>query len=323
VTLFGPDDRDVPAPGVGDQEEPVADLRPTGGSTGRSVRIRMTVAYDGSGFRGFAVQRGVSTVAGTLADALNAVIGHPVEITCAGRTDAGVHAIGQVIHFDLDPERAREAFASVTAQTVTPGTATPETAAIRRSLNRMLAPAIVVREAEVATAGFDARRSAMWRRYRYRVLNREDPDPFLARTAWHVEAPLELRSMQLSCDAVYGEHDFAAFCRQPPGPGTTVRRVTWAEWTAEGEILSFEIVATAFCHQMVRSLVGTMVDVGRGRKTAGDMAWIVRSGDRAKAGSPAPPHGLCLEEVGYPAQGGPRLPETSSARILEGRPERP
>jgi len=129
--------------------------------------------------------------------------------------------------------------------------------------------------------------------------------------------------MQLAGDAFYGEHDFAAFCRQPQNDGSTVRRVTWAEWTAEGEILSFEIVAGAFCHQMVRSLVGTMVDVGRGRKTAGDMAWIVRSGDRALAGSPAPPHGLCLEEVGYPAEGGPRLPEVSSARILEGRPERP
>ena len=317
MTLFGPSDDGEETSGAADPlaEETVADLtddRPLGPRPG-TVRIRMTVAYDGSGFRGFAVQRGVTTVAGTIADALNAVVGHPVDITCAGRTDAGVHAAGQVIHFDLDPARARDAYA----------TDTPDTVAIRRSLNRMLAPAIVIRRAGPAPEGFDARRSALWRRYRYRVLNRDDPDPFLARTTWHIEAPLELRSMQLACDAVYGEHDFAAFCRQPQNDGSTVRRVTWAEWTAEGEILSFEIVAGAFCHQMVRSLVGTMVDVGRGRKTAGDMAWIVRSGDRALAGSPAPPHGLCLEEVGYPAEGGPRLPEVSSARILEGRPERP
>ncbi|MHB1445546.1 MAG: tRNA pseudouridine(38-40) synthase TruA [Acidimicrobiales bacterium] len=274
----------------------------------------MTLAYDGTGFRGFAAQRGVTTVAGVLADALHSVIGHPVQITCAGRTDAGVHAAGQVIHFDLDPARSRAAYA----------TATPDTAAIRRSLNRMLAPAVVVREAELGAPGFDARRSAQWRRYCYVVLNREDPDPFLAATTWHVEAPLDLRAMQLSCDPIHGEHDFAAFCRQPPGDGSTVRRVSRAGWSvlsvssvappgrrvrpgrgAEGDcLLCFEIVAGAFCQQMVRSLVGTMVDIGRGRKTAGDMAWILRSLDRANAGSPAPPQGLCLEEVGYPPPSG-------------------
>ena len=315
MTLFGPTDPDpldvaapVPAAPIGDGG-PETDRGPGGAEDAAgTVRIRMKVAYDGSGFRGFAAQHGVTTVAGALTDALDAVIGHPVQITCAGRTDAGVHAAGQVIHFDLDPGRARQAYA----------TATPDTLAIRRSLNRMLAPAVVVREAELAAPGFDARRSAQWRRYRYLVLNREDPDPFLAPTSWHVEAPLDLRAMQLSCDPVHGERDFAAFCRQPPGDGSTVRRVTRAEWTvlsvappgrrvrpgrgAEGDrLLCFEIVAGAFCHQMVRSLVGTMVDIGRGRKTAGDMAWILRSLDRANAGSPAPPQGLCLEEVGYPA----------------------
>ncbi|MHB1923658.1 MAG: tRNA pseudouridine(38-40) synthase TruA [Acidimicrobiales bacterium] len=280
------------------------------------MRIRMKVAYDGGGFRGFAAQPGVTTVAGALADALHSVIGHPVQIICAGRTDAGVHAAGQVIHFDLHPERARDAYA---------GTA-PDTVAIRRSLNRMLAPAVVVKEAGLAPAGFDARRSAQWRRYRYLVLNQEDPDPFLAATTWHVEAPLDLRGMQLACDPIHGEHDFAAFCRQPLGDGSTVRVVTRAEWVVVsplfvappgrrarpdrsegrgaadgGRLLAFEIVAGSFCQQMVRSLVGTMVDMGRGRKTAGDMAWILRSLDRGNAASPAPPQGLCLEEVGYPA----------------------
>ena len=312
MTLFGPSDDGQEAPPPDVTVADLTDTRPLAPRAG-TVRIRMTVAYDGSGFRGFAAQRGQTTVAGALADALNAVIGHPIDITCAGRTDAGVHAAGQVIHFDLDPAQARDAYA----------TDTPDTVAIRRSLNRMLAPAIVIRRADRAPVGFDARFSAQWRRYRYLVLNREDPDPFLARTTWHVEPALELRSMQLACDALYGEHDFSAFCRQPPNDASTVRRVTWAEWRSEGQILTFEIVANAFCHQMVRSVVGTMVDVGRGRKRAGDMAWIVRSGDRANAGSPAPPHGLCLEEVGYPADGDLRLPEALSARILEGRPERP
>ena len=323
MTLFGPtepgDDAPVPAAplgaggvetGTGPEVGTAGPIAAEGREVG-TVRIRMKVAYDGTGFRGFAAQRGVTTVAGVMADALHSVIGHPVQITCAGRTDAGVHAAGQVIHFDLDPGRARPAYA----------TATPDTLAIRRSLNRMLAPAVVVREAGLAALGFDSRRSAQWRRYRYLVLNREDPDPFLAATTWHVEAPLDLRAMQLSCDPVHGEHDFAAFCRQPPGDGSTVRRVTRAEWAVLTEpsvappggpvrpdrdpgqfrLLCFEIVAGAFCHQMVRSLVGTMVEIGRGRKTAGDMAWILRSLDRANAGSPAPPQGLCLEEVGYPA----------------------
>lgn len=294
MTLFGP-------AGGAEAPGPVRASRGPGDLT----RVRMTVAYNGSGFRGFAAQPGITTVAGTLAQAIQAVVGHPVDITCAGRTDAGVHAIGQVIHFDIDRQRARGPLS----------TGEVDALALRRSCNRMLAPAIVVRAAALAPEGFDARRSALWRRYRYLVLNREDPDPFLAATAWHIEAPLDLRSMQLSCDAIHGEHDFSAFCRRPADGGSTVRRVQRAEWSAlfvphpgtgrdalapAPELLSFEIVAGAFCHQMVRSLVGTMVDAGRGRRRAGEMAGILRGRDRAAAGSPAPPHGLCLEEVGYP-----------------------
>ncbi|HZT67277.1 MAG TPA: tRNA pseudouridine(38-40) synthase TruA [Acidimicrobiales bacterium] len=257
----------------------------------------MTVAYDGSGFRGFAAQRGQTTVAGSLAAALHAVVGHEVALTCAGRTDAGVHAAGQVVHFDVDPARARP-------QILGEGL---DTAAIQRSCNRMLAPGIVVTEAAVAPPGFDARRSARWRRYRYLLLNREVPDPFLARTSWLVADELDLTAMQLSCDAVHGEHDFAAFCRRPPAPeATTVRRVLTAGWTRQPhigpDVLAFEITATSFCHQMVRSLVGTMVDMGKGRLRAGEMAWILRAADRSLAGPPAPPHGLCLMEVGYPPE---------------------
>ena len=274
----------------------------------------MTVAYDGTDFRGFAFQPGVPTVAGALAQALQTAVGHPVNIVCAGRTDAGVHAAGQVIHFDVWPDRVRSSFARLLEGSE--GEATPSIDPLRRACNRMLAPRIVVRAADPAPSGFDARRSAQWRRYRYTVLNREDPDPFLARTTWHVDEPLDLRAMQLSCDAIYGEHDFSAFCRlRPDGSGSTVRRVLTAEWSAPGpvrpgsgrmletprpELLAFDIKASAFCHQMVRSLVGTMVDVGRGRLRAGDMSGILRSGRRSEAGVLAPPRGLCLEEVGYP-----------------------
>src|SRR5438309_7147826 len=149
------------------------------------VRVRMTVAYDGRGFHGFAAQERVKTVGGTLAAAIGKVVGYPVELTCAGRTDKGVHAWGQVVSFDA------EEF----------GLDLP---ALQRSLNRMLGPSIVVREAEKAHSTFDARRSALARRYRYTVLNRPVPDPFFARTAWHVAAPLDCRALALACDPVIG-----------------------------------------------------------------------------------------------------------------------
>ena len=254
---------------------------------GPLVRVRMTVAYDGSGYRGFAVNLGVRTVAGELAGALGRVLGHEVALTCAGRTDAGVHAWGQVVHFD------------------TP--ATPDPVALQRSLNKMLAPTLVVRAAALAAPGFDARRSATGRLYRYTVLNRPLPDPFLAATTWHVDEPLDLGSMILACDPLLGEHDWSSFCKRPPGPDpergprSMVRVVRQAGWTDLGVgVLRFEIAASAFCHQMVRSVVGTLVAVGRGRMRAGDIAALIRAGDRAKAAEPAPPHGLCLWRVTYP-----------------------
>src|SRR5438309_6736145 len=149
------------------------------------VRVRMTVAYDGTGFHGFAAHPGVKTVGGTLAAAVAKVLGYPVALTCAGRTDRGVHAWGQVVSFDA------EEFGL-------------DLAALQRSLNRMLGPAIVVRDAEKAHSTFDARRSAVARRYRYTVLNRPVPDPFFARTAWHVAAPLDCRALALACDPVIG-----------------------------------------------------------------------------------------------------------------------
>jgi tRNA pseudouridine38-40 synthase len=249
-----------------------------------SFRVRLLVAYDGKPFRGFAVQReGVRTVAGDLAVAIAKVLGHPVDITCAGRTDAGVHAWGQVVTFD----------AAGTPADV-------DLCALQRSLNKMLAPHVAIRDAAVAAPDFDARHSALWRSYRYTVLNRPVPDPFLAGTAWHLEAPLDVRAMQLASDPLLGEHDFAAFCRRPVPEASLVRWVLEVGWVELGHgLLRFDIRASAFCHQMVRSIVGLMVAVGQGRKRAGDVAAIVRAGQRSGAGSPAPPHGLCLWEVGY------------------------
>jgi len=250
-------------------------------TAGPTQRISLLVAYDGRGFHGFALQPGVRTVGGVLAAALERYLRHTVELTCAGRTDTGVHAWGQVVTFD-----AREDL---------------DPLALQRALNRALKPAVVVRRAEVAPPGFDARRAATGRRYRYTVLNDPLPDPFTAGTAWHVPTPLDLTAMRLACDPFQGEHDFSSFCRRPPAPGVSlVRIVRDARWVDAGEgVLRFEIEASSFCHQMVRSIVGTMVEVGLGKRKAGEMSGIIRSRSRAAAGVMAPAHGLCLWEVRY------------------------
>lgn len=250
-----------------------------------TIRVRMTVAYDGTGLHGFAPNPGVPTVGGTLADAASRVLGQNVEMTCAGRTDAGVHAWGQVISFDAPADRFD-----------------PE--ALQRSLNRLCGPRIVVRDVMEAPTDFDARRAAVSRTYRYTVLNRRLPDPFLAHLSWHVPEALDRALLQLGCDPLVGEHDFSAFCRRPKrtdrGSASMVRRVHHAAWTDAGDdVLRFEISANAFCHQMVRSLVGTLVDVGLGRRRAGDIMGILTGRDRSAAGPVAPPHGLCLWSVDY------------------------
>ncbi len=282
---------------------------PTGGSDGDTVRWMLTLAYDGSGFHGFAAQDGIRTVAGALSDALGRITRTPVALTCAGRTDTGVHALDQVVHVDLP--------AGVAAGL--------DPDAVVRSCNSQLAPSVVVRRAGPAPAGFDARHSATARRYRYLVVNAPVADPLLAPLAWHVADPLDLRSLQAAADTLVGEHDFRSFCRRVPGTAPDqpiIRRVVDARWTrldgtpgprggdaggarspalapAVGSLLAFEIEANAFCHQMVRSLVGTLVDVGRGRKRPSDVVWILRAADRQQASQPAPPHGLTLLEVRY------------------------
>jgi tRNA pseudouridine38-40 synthase len=244
------------------------------------------VAYEGTAYHGFAANEGVPTVGGALTAAIERVLRHPVTLTCAGRTDAGVHAWGQVVTFDAPEEGL-------------------DLVRLQRSVNGLCGPGIVVRQASLVSDDVDARFSARWRRYHYQVLNREVPDPFLARTAWHVAHPLNLRRLRLACDPLIGEHDFASFCRRPRvGPGlpeaTLVRRVLSARWVDLGEgLLCFEITANAFCHQMVRSIVGTLVEVGAGKRSAGSLLDTLRARDRASAGVMAPPHGLCLWQVGY------------------------
>jgi len=281
-------------PGTGDDE--AADRSPAG-----RRRWRLLVAYDGAPFRGFAAQGPqIPTVAGALATALGRLAGTTAPaITCAGRTDAGVHARGQVVHVDLPDPLPAGRHGELDGD------------AVVRALNRQLAPRVVVRSAGPAPDGFDARRSAVARRYRYLVWNAATPDPLLAPLAWHVVEPLDLRAMAQASDAVVGEHDFRGFCRRPPGTGPDepiVRRVLDAGWheivlvppPGDGRLLRFEIEATSFCHQMVRSLVASLVGVGHGSGNIATVVGRLRSGTRAGSLRPAPAHGLCLEAVRYP-----------------------
>lgn len=280
MTLFDPEPTNAPvAPARGRRRTQVADLtvapRPAA-----VERVRLVVAYDGTDFHGFAPQHAQRTVAGSLTKALQTKVRHEVELTCAGRTDAGVHAWGQVVSCDLaagtDLER------------------------LHRGLNSLLAPEIVVRSVEAVRPDFDARFDAQWRAYRYTIVNRPVPDPFRSRTAWWLPTPLDLRRLRMAADVFLGEHDFAAFCRKGPTGSTTVRRVLESRWIDEGDgILRYEIQGTAFCWQMVRSIVGTLVEAGTGKRRPGDLLAVLHSGDRAQAGNLAPPEGLCLWEVGY------------------------
>jgi len=242
-------------------------------------KVKLVVAYDGTDFHGFAAQPGQRTVAGALMGAVAKVLRHDVDLACAGRTDAGVHAWGQVVSFatepGLDPWR------------------------LQNAVNSMLAPEVVVRNCDVVAPTFDARRSAQWRHYRYTIVNRPVPDPFRDRFTWWVPEKLDLRALRLAADPFMGEHDFASFCRKKDNTSST-RRVVASDWIEEGDgVLRYEIRANAFCWQMVRSIVGTLVDVGTGRRTPGDVLGMIRARDRNAAGQVAPPRGLCLWEVGY------------------------
>jgi len=241
---------------------------------------RIDLAYDGSGFRGWAANAGVRTVQGRLEEALAIVLRRSVETLVAGRTDAGVHAHGQVASFvfaePLDPER------------------------LQRSLNRLLAPEVVARAVAEAPEGFDARRSARSRTYRYFLDDGPVPYPARRWTVWHCGFPVDEGAMNRAAAAFVGEHDFASLCRAVEG-ASTVRRVLTAAWRREpGGLLVFEVTATAFCHQMVRSIVALCVEAGRGRLDPAAVPGILESRNRAAARGVVPPHGLTLWGVEYP-----------------------
>lgn len=242
-------------------------------------RMRLLLAYDGGPYSGFARQRDRRTVQGELEAALSRLAHRPVTSVGAGRTDAGVHARGQVVHADvpadLDPER------------------------VRATLNAVLGPAIVVREAGWAAPGFDARFSARRRTYVYRIDDSSCPDPLRRHSVLHHRHPLDVDRMLAAAAQLVGEHDFASFCRSRGGATTTRRlREVSIERDRDG-IIEVTVVADAFCHQMVRSIVGHLLEVGDGHRDPATTAAVLAARDRGRAGNVAPPHGLVLEAVGY------------------------
>ena len=243
--------------------------------------VRLDVAYDGTGFRGWARQRdlGIRTVEGEVTAVIERVVRERVRLSVAGRTDAGVHARGQVASF-------------ATASTVDPD-------GIRDAVNGSLGPEVVVRRAIRAPSSFDARFSATARLYRYLVDEAEVFDPFIGRYAWHRPGRLSLVRMREAAVGLRGHRDFASFCRHPGRDRSTVRDLRSVTVSRQGSLLVFGFRANAFLHQMVRSLVGTLVDVGTGRLDPAAIPRILGARDRSAAGSIAPPQGLTLERVVY------------------------
>jgi tRNA pseudouridine38-40 synthase len=255
-----------------------------------SVRLRIDLSYDGGEFHGWAAQPGLRTVEGELGSALSRVLRTPaVPLVCAGRTDTGVHARGQVVHVDVD---------ETVLETARGRGDDPPVVALARRLNALLPPDLRVRRVVTAPAGFDARHSPLWRRYAYRICDGV-PDP-LARghvLAW--PRPLDVDAMNSASADLLGLHDFAAFCKQREG-ATTIRTLLDLAWARDGDLLTGTVRADAFCHHMVRSLVGCLVAIGEGRRSVAWAGEVLAAGVRDAAVAVVPPHGLTLEEVGYP-----------------------
>ena len=243
------------------------------------MRLRAIVEYDGTDFAGWQLQPDTVTIQGTLEKALATILGHAVRVEAAGRTDAGVHARGQVVAFEtvrpVDPRK------------------------LLKSWNALAGPAIAIRDLTEARADFDPRRDAKRRAYEYRIHNAAFASPFSRRFAWHVHEPLDVEAMNAAAAVLVGEHDFSAFQAADCDAENPVREVFESRVTRNGEEIVHRIVATAFLRHMVRAIVGTLVEVGYGERKVADFERVVGARERPQAGPTAPAHGLCLVRVDY------------------------
>ncbi|WP_210507384.1 tRNA pseudouridine(38-40) synthase TruA [Naasia sp. SYSU D00057] len=266
-----------------------------------TTRFRLRVAYDGTGFHGWTRQPGLRTVQGVLEDALGMLLRrHPPvpSLVVAGRTDAGVHALGQVAHVDLTDEQV----AALSRERRTRSTASPgERLAARLNGILGLSSDVVLTAADLAPDGFDARFGAVWRRYEYRIADTPETRSPLDRhrTVWHPTA-LDADAMNAAARAMLGLHDFAAYCK-PRAEATTIRTLQDYEWHRGGDgVLVARVQADAFCHSMVRALVGAAVAVGEGRLPIDRPQQLLGAGARSSEFIVMPARGLTLLEVGYP-----------------------
>lgn len=240
--------------------------------------MRLDIEYDGSGFHGWAAQPGLRTVQGKLEAGLATVLREPVQLTVAGRTDTGVHALGQVASFVTQAEVGED---------------------LARRLNGVGPDDVAVTAASAVDDGFDARRSAKSRSYVYRVLARSAPSPFEQGRALWWPHRYDLGALEACATALKGTHDFTAFTPTQTDHVRFDRDVLHASWEQEGDILTFRITADAFMRNMVRVLVGTMLEVGGERRTLESFEQLLAGAARDAAGDTAPPHGLFLESVSY------------------------
>ncbi|MBN9098343.1 MAG: tRNA pseudouridine(38-40) synthase TruA [Pseudonocardia sp.] len=244
-------------------------------------RFRLDIAYDGTDFSGWAAQPGLRTVCGTVTDSLDMILRRSVQLTVAGRTDAGVHATGQVAHVDLPTDL--------------------DPVWLVRRLSRLLPPDVRVRAVTRVPDSFDARFSALRRHYHYRVATAAyGAEPLRAHDTVSWPFPLDLDAVNAASAGLLGEHDFAAYCKAREG-ATTIRELQRLVWTIDADgVVTAEVSADAFCHSMVRSLVGALLDVGRARRTVDWPVGLLSRGERAGEVTVAPAHGLALVQVDYP-----------------------
>ncbi len=263
-------------------------------SGGGFVRLRLDIAYDGTDFAGWAVQAGQRTVAGVLDDALSTVFRAPVLCRAAGRTDAGVHATGQMAHVDVPGHALPNAYPRSTRA------GESEFLPLVRRLARFLPADVRVLDINRAASGFDARFSALRRHYVYRLSTAPygvEPQKGRYVTAW--PRPLDVAAMSAASRELLGLHDFAAFCRHRDG-ATTIRDLQRLDWSRDGDRVTAYVSADAFCWSMVRSLVGALLAVGEHRREPGWCATLLTSTQRSSDFATAPPHGLTLVGVDYP-----------------------
>jgi len=242
--------------------------------------IKLLIEYDGTNYQGWQVQPKGPTIQGILEEKIGLLTGQPVQLFGSGRTDSGVHALGQVAHFKTQSQM--------------------DIRTIQKALNSLLPHDIVIQMAEEVGEGFHARKHSKSKIYEYRILNRNLRSAFHRGYVWHIPQKLNLTEMKKATQSLIGEHDFSAFRTVGSPTRTTVRRVIRAEWKKGRDgLIRFEIEANGFLKQMVRSIIGTLVEIGKGRMEAAEIREILNSRDRKEAGPTAPAQGLFLKEVKY------------------------